>query len=247
MKNKIFILIAIAFSIACKKEHEQDVVVIQASGNIAPRLDEFRQLLGSKLNTAPGAIGGRREISWDAVPAEFLGKPLPLNFLNNTASDAPASQQRGFAYDDTGFQVSNSNFSEVNPAAAGQFSAFSGGNSFVNVSSELWDGRFEIPGQAVPATVKGFGAVFTDVDVANNTSIEFFNEGKSLGRFFAPVQSAGSKHSFLGVYFKTGRITGIKIRHGNGLLNQGGKDISEGGAHDLVVMDDFMYDEPVKK
>jgi hypothetical protein len=247
MKNKFFILFAIAFSIACKKEHEQDAVVIQASGDIAASVNEFRQLLGSKLNTAPGATGGRREISWDAVPPEFLGKPLPLNFLNNTASDAPASQQKGFAYEDTGFQVSSNNFTEVNPAAAGQFSAFSGSNSFVNVSSELWDGRFEVPGQAVPATVKGFGAVFTDVDVANNTSIEFFSDGKSLGRFFAPVQQAGSRHSFLAVYFKTGRITGIRIQHGNGLLNKGEKDISDGGAKDLVVLDDFLYDEPVKK
>lgn len=247
MKNKFFILLAIAFSTACQKEHEKDVVVIQASGDITARVNEFRQLLGSKLNTTPGVVGGRREISWDAVPAELIGKPLPLNFLNNTASDAPASQQRGFVYEDTGFQVSSNNFTEVNPAASGQFSAFSGANTFTNISSNLWDGRFEIPGQAVPATIQGFGAVFSDVDIANNTSIEFFSSGKSLGKFFAPVQQDGSKNSFLGVYFKTGRITGIRIQHGNGLLNKGGKDISDGGEKDLVVLDDFLYDEPVKK
>lgn len=249
MKSKIFALFVLVLSMGCKKEKEQDVIVISSAGNISGSIDAFRQLLGNKLNTTPGAIGGRREVNWDAVPAALLGKPLPADFLNNTAPDAPASSQRGFTYDSISgiFQVSNSNFAEVNANAADEFSAFSGSNTFTNISNVLWDGSFEVPGEDVPATVNGFGMVFSDVDLANNTSIEFFNEGKSLGRFFVPVQQAGSKLSFLGVYFKNQNITKIRVQHGNGLLNTGEKDISDGGSKDLVVLDDFLYDEPVKK
>ena len=222
--------------------------MIQASGDITAQVNNFRQLLGSTLNTTPGAVGGRREINWDGVPSALLGKQLPANFLNNTDPGAPASSQRGLIYEaDEPFQVSNSNFAEVNAQAAGEFGPFSGSQVFTNVASNLWDVGFEIPGQNIAASVSGFGIVFADVDLANNTSIEFFNGDKSLGKFYAPVQKDGSRFSFLGVYFKTQRVTRIKVQHGNGLLNAGEKDISNGGAKDLVILDDFLYDEPVKQ
>jgi hypothetical protein len=247
MKNKLLALLVLGFCVACKKDKDDNVVVVSASGDITARVNEFRQLLGDKVNTSPGATGGRREINWDGVPDELLDKPLPANFLNNTAPGAPASQQRGLVYEGDTFEVSNSNFAHVNPQTTGEFSAFSGSRTFTNTSTNLWGIGFEEPGQNVPATVRGFGIVFSDVDIANNTSLEFFDGNKSLGRFFAPVQSQGSKHSFLGVYFKTQRITRVVVQHGNGLLNKGEKDISAGGATDLVILDDFMYDEPVKK
>lgn len=247
MKNKLLALLVLGFCIACKKDNDNNVVVVSASGDISARVNEFRQLLGNKLNTDPGATGGRREINWDGVPDELLGKPLPANFLNNTEPGAPASQQRGLVYEEETFQVSKTNFSEVNPQASEEFSAFSGSKTFANISENLWGIGFEVPGQHIDATVRGFGMVFSDVDVANNTSLEFFAGSKSLGRFFAPVQSQGGKLSFLGVYFKNQRITRVVVQHGNGLLNKGEKDISAGGATDLVILDDFLYDEPVKK
>ncbi|MGB8190438.1 MAG: hypothetical protein WCF67_00905 [Chitinophagaceae bacterium] len=248
MKNKIFVLIVLTSLMACKKDKDQDAIVIQSSGNITSSVDAFRHLLGDKLNTSPGAVGGRREINWDGVPDSLLGKPLPEQFFNNTDPGAPASTQRGLIYESDGiFQVSKSNFSEVNAAAANQFAPFSGTNIFTNTSENLWDVGFELPGQDVAASVSGFGVVFADVDIANNTSLEFFNGNKSLGKFFAPVHDPNSKFSFLGVYFKNKRVTKIKVQHGNGLLNSGQKDITDGGSSDLVILDDFLYDEPVKQ
>ncbi len=250
MKNKFFALCLLTAVFAgCEKDKNDDVIVFQATGDISGRIEAFRQQLGSTLNTTPGAIGGRREINWDGVPASLLGKPLPPDFFNNTDPGAPASSQRGLVYEpgEGTFQVSNENFNEVNPLAAGQFGAFSGTQVFTNTSSNLWDVGFEIPGQAIDASVKGFGIVFADIDIENNTSLEFFNGNKSLGKFYAPVQQAGSKFSFLGVYFKNERITRVKVQHGNGLLNTGEKDITNGGPKDLVILDDFLYDEPVKQ
>jgi hypothetical protein len=242
-------IVAISMLSSCEKDSEPDVVVIEANGNISAKVDEFRQLLGATLNTAPGAVGGRREINWEGVPDSLLGQTLPNDFFNPAGNDpALAVRQRGLEYEPTGnFMVSKVNFEEINSQAAGQFSAFSGSKTFANVNSDLWNITPEVPGQDVAATVKGFGIVFSDVDVANSTFIEFFSEQKSLGKFYVPVRTGSSSHSFLGVYFKKEKVTKIRVGH-DGVLGDGGKDVSQqAGAHDLITLDDFLYDEPVVK
>lgn len=249
IKSLVTGLISIGLLVSCKKDKDNsnDVVVIQANGDITAELNEFRQLLGSTLNEAPGAQGGRREVNWDGIPDSLLGKPLPQDFFNPVGNDpALAVRQKGLVYQSTGnFMVSNSGFAEINSQAAGQFNAFSGKITFANVNNELWDIAPEIPGEATAATVKGFGIVFSDVDKAHSTFIEFFGEKGSLGKFFVPARDNNSSFSFLGVYFKNERIRRIRVGH-DGTLASGGKDISNGGTHDLVVLDDFLYDEPVR-
>lgn len=250
--SKIIYTGVLAFSIltSCEKENENsDVVVIEANGNVAPKVSEFAQLLGSTLNTHPGAVGGRREINWEGVPDSLSGKPLPNDFFNPPGDNpALALRQRGIVYEATGnFMVSKVNFSEINSQSASEFTAFSGSKTFANITSDLWNIVPEVPGKAVAATVKGFGIVFSDVDVANSTFVEFFNEQRSLGKFYVPVHDNSSSHSFLGVYFKKEKVTKIRVGH-DGVLGDGQKDVSQQqGAHDLIVMDDFLYDEPVQK
>lgn len=233
---------------ACSKETDDNVIVIRANGDIAPKVEQFRKILGLQLNITPGAVGGRREINWDGIPAELVNKALPGDFFNPTGDNAVASRQRGLTYSGDGgeFRVSNNGFADVNSDAAAQFSAFSGDKAFANISSNLWDSEFRVPGQAVAATVKGFGVVLSDVDHENTTFIEFFNESRSLGKFFAPAKTATSNFSFLGVYFKNDKVTRIRIGH-DGNLKEGKNDISNGGPRDLIVLDDFLYDEPIKK
>ena len=245
----IAIILVIIVVAGCSKDSERindnNTVVVSATGDINPGLVEFRELLGSQLNTTPGAVGGRREINWDGVPEDLLHQKLPTNFFNPTGPQANINNQRGLVYSAEGnFQVSKTNFAEVNADAGSQFSSFSGNKIFANVSSKLWDVEFQVPGQSLTASVKGFGIVFTDVDKPNSTSLEFFNEEKSLGRFFAPAKQ-GSNFSFLGVYFKTEKITRIQVSH-EGQLDNGDIDISNNGTMDLVAMDNFLYNEPVK-
>ena len=234
---------------ACEKDKDQEkVVVVSGSGEINDELAKFRTLLGGSLNTTPGATGGFREVNWDAVPDSLVGKTMPNNFFNTVGDNVPASQQRGLVYEPgTGeFRVSATNFIEVNGTTDGEFAAFSGNKTFANISGTLWPIKPEVPGLAEAATVKGFGIVFSDVDVANSTFLEFFSGNKSLGKFFAPVHNSAGSFSFLGVYFREEKVTTIQVGH-QGFLAGGGKDISDGGTADLVILDNFIYDEPVKK
>jgi len=235
---------------SCEREIGNKVQVIAATGDIRSKMEEFRKLLGSQLNTAPGSIGGHREINWDGVPTEWLDTPLPADFFNQVGPSASAAQQRGLLYTADGggdFEVSRANFSEINPAAAPQFKAFSGEQTFSNINGNLWDVGFQVAGKTIPASVKGFGIVFSDVDVANDSWMEFYDGNINLGRFFVPPHDASSTFSFLGVYFKDRKVTRVEVSHGSGALNSGQKDISNGGPKDLVILDDFLYDEPVSR
>jgi hypothetical protein len=252
MKSKLcgaLLIFSVIYFSSCEKEKKEDdnVIVITSAGNIENDVNRFRQLLGDPLNTTTGATTGRREINWDGVPDSLQGKQLPNNFFNPTQADAPMARQRGLAYASAGgeFRVSNSNFAEVNSLAAGQFSSFSGNKTFANISSNLWEIGFEKAGQNHAASVKGFGAVFSDVDLDNSTSLEFFNGTRSLGKYFVPPHNTINSFSFLGVYFKNSEtITKVIVSH-KGFLAGGNKDISDNGPDDLIVLDDFLYSEPV--
>jgi hypothetical protein len=249
MKNtgSTFLFISLACFISCKKQDKDEQIrttVYKAAGDITETLSEFKAALGN-LNTAPGAVGGRREINWDGVSEEFVNKPLPNDFFNTPGGSVSASRQRGLVYSTGTFQVSNNHFADVNAAAAPELIAFSGDKAFANVSSKMWDIGFEMAGQTAAASVKGFGLVFSDVDVENSTSLEFFNGDQSLGSYFAPVPDAATKFSFLGVYFPDHTVTRIRVAH-QGILSSGEKDITQGGTHDLIILDDFIYSEPVK-
>ena len=246
MKPRSIVIVLMAasiFFVSCKKNNQDKTVfVITASGDIQDEINSFRHMLGDQLNTTTGVAGGRREINWDAVPDSMVGKALPGNFFNPTEPGAPVARQKGLAYSGGGeFRVSNANFTEVNNQAAGQFAAFSGNKTFANINRNLWETGFEVAGESKAASVKGFGAVFSDVDLPNSTSLEFFDGQTSLGKFFVPPHDVTSNFSFLGVYFRNNtRVTRIRISH-DGILTDGQKDISDNGAHDLIVLDDFLY------
>lgn len=222
------------------------VVFISAGANpasIQAQVDAFRTVLGQLNPNVAGSFGsGRREINWDGVPdAVAAPNNLPANFFN-------VNSPRGavFSTPGTGFQVSANagvapiEFDNLNPGYSAQFQTFSPQRLFTSLGSNILDVNFFIPGTTTAATVSGFGAVFTDVDLANLTSLEFFNENNvSLGTFFVPPANNGL--SFLGVAFNANeRISRVRITSGN--LVVGGTE--NGSSTDVVVTDDFIYGEP---
>ena len=252
LQSKLFVSLlsgALILSAGCTKNEntiKDAPVIIAATGDINSSLDQFRHLLGDQLNTTPGAATGRREVHWDGIPEQILNKKLPVDFFNPVGDQASAANQRGLIYSTAGnFQVSKTNFAEINPAATNQFSSFSGDKSFANISSSLWDVEFQVAGKTEAAFVRGFGIVFSDVDLPNSTAMEFFNEDRSLGKFFVPAKQGGN-FSFLGVYFKNEQVTRVSVAH-DSHLDKGQKDISDNGPADLVTMDNFLWSEPVKK
>jgi hypothetical protein len=253
------ILLASAVVIsACSKDNDynntpntpaiiaQEFKSVGDSTGISNKLVEFRNTLGATLNNAPGAVGGRREVNWDGVPANLTNiNGFPSDFFGSADPLLANGRKRGLLMTNTGtsFRVDSTDFSEVDATYADQFNRFSPKRLFVYMGNTATECTFKVPGSTTDAFIKGFGVIFNDVDDANSSSIEFFNGNKSLGVFKAP-QSPSGQFSFLGVYFPDEKVTKVKIISGNGLLAAGTKDVSNGGTKDLVVMDDFLYDEP---
>jgi hypothetical protein len=218
------------------------------SATVAGKLAEFRVVLGDPLNTTPNQTTGRREVNWDGVPPGFTNNStFPLDFFNSTDPVAANGRKRGLQYVNNGtlIRIDSTDFSEIDASYASQFEPFTRKRMLVAAGTNVSEISFKVPGTATDASVKGFGVIFSDVDDANSTNIEFFNGSKSLGVFKAPASSGSSKFSFLGVFFPVEKITRLKITSGNAALAAGVKDITSGGNKDLVAMDDFLYSEPV--
>ncbi len=224
---------------------EPERTVVVASGDITAELAAFRAILGDSLNRAPGATTGRREIDWDGVPAAFSDNDtFAGDFFNLTDPDGPNGRKRGavFATPGTGFRVSGTDLADVDPSYGAQFDAFSPTKTFVAVGSAVTDVTFKRPGEDVDAVVHGFGVVFSDVDTEGSATVEFFSATRSLGRYAAPAAAQGV--SLVGVHFPNDDVVRARIVSGGAALGVGVLDVSDGGAADLVVMDDFLYDEP---
>lgn len=217
--------------------------VISSSGAIEADVASFRTLLGDPNNAAaPGQQpAGRREINWDGVPAQFTNNDkFPHDFFNTTST-------RGLVYNGGGhdLEVSDRGFADVNPDYAGVFNPFSAPKLFSPVGENDVDVRFRVAGTETNAAVKGIGVVFADVDRLGSTTITLLGEhGAELGTFTAPVRSDARGLSFLGISFPGPVISRVRIVSGDGRLGAHAADVTQGGRHDLVVMDNFLYGEP---
>ncbi len=224
---------------------------------IQAAVDQFRADLGGGLNpnTASTFLTGRREINWDGVPDAFSApNNLPPNFFN-------LNSPRGAVFSSIGantFQVSAKTgnptatalfFADIEPTYANEFKIFSAERLFTartgsNIPNNVVVVNFFIPGTNTPATVSGFGAVFTDVDTIGNAFIEFYAaDGSWLGGqvFNAPIADKGL--SFVGVSFNAGeRVARVVVTSGNNRLQAGNTDGA--GGRDIIAMDDFIYGEP---
>jgi plastocyanin len=100
-------------------------------------------------------------------------------------------------------------------------------------------------GTTTPGLVKGFGAVFVDVDRAGSTTIEFFDaDDVRIGVVTAPSHRDAQLLSFVGAVFEAPIVARVRITSGDAALTATSTDVSAGGTADLVVMDDFVYGEP---
>jgi hypothetical protein len=235
--------------------------VFQAAGataaSIQSTVDAFRARLGDPNNlNNPGPLQkGRREINWDGGNPNVLDTTAPVNpflvFLNT----------RGSQFKTPGLGLSQAPPSGGpqgglvvlfgNPTYGQIFKTFSASRLFTPVGSNITEASFSIPGTngTVPATVRGFGAVFTDVDQPDgvgagakraSTRIQYFDrDGELIFSSFVPASPGDGSLSFFGIAFDDARIASVRIKTGD--VAPGPNDDRH---HDIVMMDDFIYGEP---
>jgi hypothetical protein len=206
--------------------------------------DDFRTAVGGgTVAGANGSFGGlRREINWDGVPdAKADPNPLPADFFNVTSPRGAVFNTPG-----TGFMVS-ANAGGATPTLFGfpsDFQPFSNQRLFTAVNSNITDVTFFVPGTTTPATTTAFGAIFVDVEVAELTKIEFFDKNDSLIYTRDALVGGNQGLSFVGAVAGAGeQIARVRLTSGpNTIVSNGqlGNPID-----DIVVMDDFLYAEPV--
>jgi hypothetical protein len=210
---------------------------------------------------------GRREINWDGGGA-------------NTTTDAPVTPFNVFLNNRGGqFTTPGVGLSQAPPSGGAQgglealfnnqnygatFSTFSAPRLFTPVSSNITEALFFVPGANPnlppgtnpdqPATVRGFGAVFTDVDEPNgigpggkrgnprgaSTLMEYFDaDGRLIFSSFVPASPGDGSLSFFGIVFDDALIARVRITTGD--VAPGPDDDEK---RDIVMMDDFIYGEP---
>jgi hypothetical protein len=241
--------------------------VFQAAGltadSIQSTVDAFRAALGNPNNgnnVPPLDRSGHREINWDgANPPNVLDTTPPITPFNTFLNT------RGSQFTTPGIGLSQAPVSGGpqgglealfnNPTYGAIFSTFSASRLFTPVGSNVTEALFFLPATngSIPAAVRGFGAVFTDVDQPDgsgpskkrgsrgaSTLIEYFGaDGKVLFSSFVPASPGDASLSFFGIVFDEPLITRVRITTGDTAPGPD-DDVNQ----DIVMMDDFIYGEP---
>ena len=231
--------------------------VFQSAGptttSIQGSVDQFRIALGviNNMNNPGPILSGRREINWDGGGAATTISPTPFTGFLNIRGALFTTGGTGFV------QAPLSGLASTfgNPTYEDIFQTFSPQRLFSAIGSNITEVRFFVPGSngTVPATVTGFGAVFTDVDQpdgsgpgrkqgnrGDSTLIEYFGvDGKLLFSSFVPSSPGKASLSFFGIVFPDARVAGVRITSGDAAPGPNDDD-----KHDIVIMDDFLFGEP---
>jgi hypothetical protein len=254
------LLVALAIGMTHTQAAYAQALVFQAAGptaeSIQSTVDAYRTALGDPNGSDQGPLpGGRREINWDGgggvdattapvtpfdVFLDSRGARFTTRGTGLVQAPPAGGPQGGLAalFD--------------NPSYGTIFATFSPLRLFTPVDSNVTEAFFFIPGTKgeQPATVTGFGAVFTDVDrpdgsgkrraTSGSTLLQYFGaDGKVLFSSSVPASPGDASLSFFGVVFDGALVSNVRITSGNGAP---GPD--DGGRTDVVMMDDFIYGEP---
>jgi hypothetical protein len=233
-------------------------IVFQATGpsvaSIQNSVAEYRLALGDPNNgNNASKESGRREINWDGIngtlDTAIGGNPLQ-QFLVTRGALFTTPDGSGFVQaTPAGLAAffNNATYETI-------FKAFSQFRLFSAIGGNITQLDFFVPGGGnIPATTKGFGAVFTDVDQPDGsgpsvkhgnrhatTLIEYFGaSGELLFSSFVPASPGDGGQSFFGIVFPDARIARVRITSGN--VVPGANDDPR---QDIVMMDDFLYGEP---
>jgi hypothetical protein len=224
-----------------------DVLVRSGTGSTAAdvqgKVDSFLYDLGGGASLY-GLAGSTtvRSLNLDAVPSSFSSPNyLPVDYYS-----IASPQGVTFSTPGQGIQVSASSssgmpvrFGNLNPTYPSSFQTYQSERLLAPVGSTVIDIHFSLSGSFSPGNVRGFGAVFSDVDSSSSTSIEFFNQaGESI--YFSNVSKCANGLSFLGVTFLGNeQVASARLTLGNSILGS-----TETGSQDVVTLAGLWYGEP---
>jgi hypothetical protein len=149
-------------------------------------------------------------------------------------------------------------FSNVNPAFAGNLISFTQDAVFAPLGTVITDITFHVAASTTPGFVTGMGVVFVSVDKAQATTIEFFDVNNvSLNKTVVPVRSGGPfpvpgpivgapnaiPFSFAGWIDSSKRVARVRITNGEVAVDKATLNDNV-GTPDVVVLDDIYYSEP---
>jgi hypothetical protein len=225
-----------------------DVLVRLGTGANASDLQGKVENFLSDLGGTNGCVSGSgtapvRTINLDAVPNAFSSPSyLPVDYYS-----IASRQGLTFSTPGSGIQVSASassslpvRFGNYNPTYPSSFQTYQSERLLAPIGSTVIDIHFSVAGSlSAPGTVRGFGAIFSDVDISGSTSIEFFNQnGDSI--FYSSVPKSPSGLSFLGVTFLGNeQVASGRLILGNSLLGS-----TDSGNQDVVTLAGLYYGEP---
>jgi hypothetical protein len=175
-------------------------------------------------------------VNWDAggsaTPATIF--PAPMTTFSNRGNV--------FTTPGTGFEISGQSspeFGAINATYPDIFTSFSSPRLFDVAGSNVIDVHLTVPGTAnVPAPARGFGEVFTDLDLAGLTTLELYGAGEaSIETHAATPLDDGL--SFLGFALDEAILRRARIPGENSALSA-----NDGGGVDAAAVDAFVSAEP---
>jgi hypothetical protein len=226
---------------------------------ISSEVNLFFSDLGGVNNGIGGSFTtGRRDLNWDSVP-DNLASPnaFPGDFFKTNVPKGAflsAGCNRGqtlrVSADSSNPTSTPVRFGEIDPSYPGIFTTFNS-QRLLAVRGNFLDAQcvetivtFSIPGTNIPATVKGFGIVYSDTDTTSGAQFQAFDvNGRLLTDAFLPAPANNGGLSFFGISFTAGeRIASVKIHTGNFALFPGQADVPNGS--NVVAIAAIFYGEP---
>ena len=153
---------------------------------------------------------------------------------------------RAFSTPGSGFLVSANAGSTTAPlfGFGNDLQAFSAQRLFTAINSNTTDVHFFLPGTTTAATTRAFGVVFVDVEVAGLTRLQLFDGNDALIYTHDAAVAGNRGFSFLGATVSGASIARVRITSGLNTIIANG--VLGNPIDDLVVMDDFLYAEPLQ-
>ncbi|KAL3903010.1 MAG: hypothetical protein SGARI_005569, partial [Bacillariaceae sp.] len=174
---------------------------------LTPAFEAFRTFLGgiNNGNDPNSNDTGHRQINWDApavpfnMPGEFFANVVTRGALLET-SDGSDSFRVSNQPEDQG--IEDDKFDSIVGSLSSQFQQFSNERLFSTFEDNKLIVKFVNPGDAaIPAAVTGFGVVFTGVNTAQLTKMEFYDANECLLAREYVVPSPAGGLSFMGAHF----------------------------------------------